>query len=153
MRQSQRPFDGHWTCHHWPADRGASQLSYLWTRLVNIANWPYVYGHSTNPVKDIAQLLQKLKGLKQLPKTAGCLLRTPMYTNLDTNQAMEVIYNLLDSLSLPEGFPWKAVKSAMERIMCNDIFEWEESYFLKLLGTAMGTLPVCGLLYILQSMK
>ena len=66
-----------------------------------------------------------------------------MYTNIDTNHTIEVISQWLDSLSLPEGFPLAAVKSAMELVMRNNIFMRGDCYFLQLLGTAMGTSAAC----------
>ncbi|KAL7547674.1 hypothetical protein ACHAWF_010952 [Thalassiosira exigua] len=44
---------------------------------------------------------------------------------------------------LPEGFPLTAIKEAMVLVTKNNIFEWEDCYFLQLLGTAMGTLEAC----------
>jgi len=99
----------------------------------------------TTYIKDSAQLLQKLKQVKQLPKNSWLFTADAksMYTNIDTNHAIEVISKWLDSLPLPEGFPLAAVKAAMELVMCNNIFVWGDSYFLQLLGTAMGTSAAC----------
>ena len=66
-----------------------------------------------------------------------------MYTNIDTQHAIKVISDWLDTLTLPEGFPLAAVKTAMELVMNNNIFIWGDSYFLQLLGTAMGTSAAC----------
>ena len=66
-----------------------------------------------------------------------------MYTNIDASHAIEVISKWLDSVPLPEGFPLVVVKTVMELVMCNNIFEWGDSYFLQLLGTAMGTSAAC----------
>ena len=66
-----------------------------------------------------------------------------MYTNINTNHAIEVISQWLNSLSLPEGFPLAAAKAAMELVMRNNIFVWGDCYFFQLLGTAMGTFAAC----------
>ena len=66
-----------------------------------------------------------------------------MYTNIDTDHAIEVITIWLRSLNLPEKYPLKAVIKAMEIVMRNNIFEWGNMYFLQLLGTAMGTSAAC----------
>ena len=70
-----------------------------------------------------------------------------MYTNIDTNHALEMICKWLDKLSrdglLPRDFPLAAVKEAMALIMLNNVFEWGDLYFLQLLGTAMGTSVAC----------
>ena len=70
-----------------------------------------------------------------------------MYTNIDTNHAIKVISEWLDSLhlnnQLPANFPLKAVKEAMMLVIKNNIFEWGELHFLQLLGTVMGTSAAC----------
>ena len=66
-----------------------------------------------------------------------------MYTNIDTNHAIEVISKWLDSLSLPKRFLLAAVKAAMELAMHNNIFVWGDRCFLQLLGIAMGTSSAC----------
>ena len=55
-----------------------------------------------------------------------------MYTNIDTQHAIQVITRWLDSLTLPEGFPLEMVKEVMARVTCNHIFEWGTVYFLQL---------------------
>ena len=62
-----------------------------------------------------------------------------MYTNIDTDHAIEVISEWLDSLPLPKGLPLAVIKAAMELVMRNNMFVWGDCYFLQLLGTAMGT--------------
>ena len=98
-------------------------------------------------IKDSAQLLQKLKAIKQLPQ--NCWLFTAgtksMCTNIDTNHALATIFKWLDYVRLLNRFPLAAVKVAMELIMCNNIFEWGDCYFLQLFGTATAGLSVlCG---------
>ena len=50
---------------------------------------------------------------------------------------------MLDSMSLPEGFPLEAAKADMQLVMYNNIFECGDSYLLQLLGTVMGTSAAC----------
>jgi len=70
-----------------------------------------------------------------------------MYTNIDTEHALDIIGKWLDKLDregkLPWGFPLEAVKEAMTLVMQNNIFEWGDLRFLQLLGTAMGTSAAC----------
>ena len=95
-------------------------------------------------VKDSQQILDEIAEL-HLP--ANALLFTcdanSMYNNIDTDHAIEVIsWWLIDMDSrdeLPHNFPLEAVLDAMKIIMKNNIFEWGDSCFLQLLGTAMGT--------------
>ena len=57
----------------------------------------------TTYIKDSAQLLQKLKAIKQLPKNSWTFTADAksMYTNIDTNHALETISKWLDSIPLP----------------------------------------------------
>ena len=70
-----------------------------------------------------------------------------MYTNIDTQHALEVISSWLDRLrnesKLPTDFPLDAIKEAMVLVMTNNIFVFGDLYFLQLLGTAMGTSAAC----------
>ena len=101
----------------------------------------------TTYLKDSGQLLDVLQDIGELPPTAKLFTAdaTSMYTNIDTNHAIDVIGKWLDSIAneLPANFPLKAVKAAMVLVMKNNIFEWGDLYFLQLLGTAMGTSAAC----------
>jgi len=67
-----------------------------------------------------------------------------MYTNIDTDHAIDVIGKWLDSLGgLPPNFPLAAAKEAMILVMRNNLFEYGDLYFLQLLDTAMGTSAAC----------
>ena len=98
-------------------------------------------------LKNSTSLLDMLERLGQLPPNAWLFTAdaNSMYTNIDTDHAIEVIGMWLDSLKdqLPPDFPLEAVKEAMELVMKNNIFEWGDLYFLQLLGTAMGTSAAC----------
>ena len=91
----------------------------------------------------------KLHELGALPSNARIFTAdaNSMYTNIDTDHAIEVITAWLTNLSntrqLPYGYPLPAVLEAMELVMRNNIFEWGNLYFLQLLGTAMGTSAAC----------
>jgi len=101
----------------------------------------------TTYLKDTGQLLDVLQYIGELPPTAKLFTAdaTSMYSNIDTNHAIDVIGKWLDSIvnQLPADFLLKAVKAAMVLVMKNNIFEWGDLYFLQLLGTAMGTSAVC----------
>jgi len=100
-------------------------------------------------IKDSATLLRRLRALGRLPSEARLFTADAqsMYTNIDTNHAIEVIGNWLDNLetngSLEDNglghFPIAAVKEAMKLVMENNIFEFGDMYFHQLTGTAMGT--------------
>ncbi|KAL7529764.1 hypothetical protein ACHAWF_003108, partial [Thalassiosira exigua] len=70
-----------------------------------------------------------------------------MYTNINTDHAIDMIGSWLDSLEererLPDGFPIDDVKEAMTLVMRNNLFELGYCYFLQLLEPAMGTSAAC----------
>ena len=100
-------------------------------------------------IRDSKQLLTKLQDLQALPPNARLFTAdaNSMYTNIDTDHAIEVITQWLRNLEqqnlLPVGFPTGAIIEAMELVMRNNLFEWGDMYFLQLLGTAMGTSSAC----------
>ena len=103
-------------------------------------------------IKNSAQLLAKLKRLQRrgrLPPDVWLFTADArsMYTNIDTEHALEVIGKWLDKLyregKLPRDFPLEAVKEAMAIVMRNNTFEWGDLRFLQLIGTAMGTSAAC----------
>ena len=98
-------------------------------------------------LKDSHELLTKLKAIGLLPPNAKLFTADAksMYTNIDTDHAISVISSWIDShsSSLPSDFPVNAVKDAMRLVMKNNIFEWGDTHFLQLLGTAMGTSAAC----------
>lgn len=93
-------------------------------------------------LRDGQQVLDEVSTL-DLPSNAILFTAdaNSMYNNIDTNHACEVIGSWLDELAPQIGadFPVDAIKTAMNVIMRNNIFEWGDLYFLQLLGTAMGT--------------
>ena len=95
-------------------------------------------------VKDGNQVLNEIGSLN-LPPHALLFVTDAnyMYSNIDADHAIIVITwwlkDLLDKKELPPNFPLDAVLSDMTTIMGNNIFEFGDCYFLKLLGTAMCT--------------
>ena len=95
-------------------------------------------------VKDGNQVLSKIGSLK-LPPYALLVVTDSnyMYSNIDADHAIIVITwwlkDLLEKKELPANFPLDAVLSDMTTVMGNNIFEFGDCYFLKLLGTAMCT--------------
>ena len=98
-------------------------------------------------VRDSSQLLDLLRDLGPLPPGAQLFTAdaVSMYTNICTDHALDVIGTWLDSLgpNLPQNFPLQAVKDAMVLVMKSNLFQWGDTYFLQLLGTAMGTSAAC----------
>lgn len=96
-------------------------------------------------IKDSKHLLYLLKQLGILPPNARLFTAdaNSMYTNIDTDHAIEIITAWLKSIDLPDKFPLEAVLDAMELVMRNNLFNWGDMFFLQLLGTAMGTSAAC----------
>jgi hypothetical protein len=100
-------------------------------------------------IKNSEQLINDLQSLGELPP--GALLfkadAESMYTNIDTEHAIAVISHWLDGLSsksqLPEGFPLQPLIQALEIVMRNNVFEFGDTRYLQLMGTAMGTSAAC----------
>jgi hypothetical protein len=65
---------------------------------------------------------------------------TSMYTNIDTNHALHVIGRLIHKI---DGKPNIALMAALRLIMTNNIMQLGDTFWLQLLGTAMGTPPAC----------
>ncbi|KAL7534503.1 hypothetical protein ACHAWF_004849, partial [Thalassiosira exigua] len=96
-------------------------------------------------IRDSHDFLAKLKKLGRLPPNAKLFTADvkSMYTNIDTDHAIDVTSTWLDSLELPDSFPLNAVKEAMKLVMRNNMFEWGDCFFLQLLDTTMGTSAAC----------
>ena len=100
-------------------------------------------------LRDSNDLLRKLRELGTLPPGAKLFSADAisMYTNIDFDHAIEEITLWFKRLAhdgcLPAEFPTKAVLAAMRIVMTNNVFQWEDCYFLQLQGTAMGTSSAC----------
>ena len=100
-------------------------------------------------INNSEQLINDLQNLGELPP--GALLfkadAESMYTNIDTEHAVAVINQWLDDLSnnsqLPPGFPLLPLKQTLEIVMRNNVFEFGDTRYLQLMGTAMGTSSAC----------
>ncbi|EJK68823.1 hypothetical protein THAOC_09967 [Thalassiosira oceanica] len=116
------------------------------TRMNHISKWLDFQLQRLKPfvptyIKDSHDLLTKLRNIGGLPSNARLFTAdaVSMYTNIDTEHAIRVIGNWME----PAGFPLRAVNDAMGLVMRNNIFEWGDTYFRQLLGTAMGTSAAC----------
>ena len=65
-----------------------------------------------------------------------------MYTNIDTNKAMNVIARYLkDSSELYSDVPIEALLDALNIVMRNNVFRFGDTHWHQISGTAMGTPP------------
>jgi hypothetical protein len=68
-----------------------------------------------------------------------------MYTNIDTPHGLTTLSNWLHlhRHELPRDYPIDMVISATELVMLNNIIQFDDTYWLQLTGTAMGTSLAC----------
>ena len=66
-----------------------------------------------------------------------------MYTNIDTEHGLKVLRLFLEELksegNLPTNFDIDMIVEAARLVMCWNLFEYGDSFFKQLIGTAMGT--------------
>jgi hypothetical protein len=71
-------------------------------------------------------------------------LPVSMYTNIDTTQALLVISQFLRTHPLCQNiYNIDSENRGLEILMRNNLFQFGNTYWLQLEGTAMGTPPVC----------
>ena len=70
-----------------------------------------------------------------------------MYTNIDTDYGFQVMEEWLNRLvqekNINNSFPIDLINSALEIVMTNNYFKFGNTYWVQLLGTAMGTPVTC----------
>ena len=68
-----------------------------------------------------------------------------MYTNIDTATALEAFNFLFDHYKkeIPENFPREFFLQALEIVMNRNLFQFDDTFWLQLDGTAMGTPTAC----------
>ena len=98
-------------------------------------------------LKDSNDLLKDLSSLPKLPPSARLFTAdaTAMYTNIDTATALEAFNFLFDHYKkeIPEDFPRDFFLKALEIVMNRNLFQFDDTYWLQLDGTAMGTPTAC----------
>jgi hypothetical protein len=98
-------------------------------------------------LKDSKSLIKRLKRLGKLPPTAALVTSdaVSMYTNIDTIHGMETLklWLTLHVHELPDGYPTDMVLKAVHLVMFNNIFQFDDTFWLQLTGTAMGTSLAC----------
>jgi hypothetical protein len=91
------------------------------------------------------ELKQCLERLPPLPSHARLFMcdAVSMYTNIDTDHALDTIGHFLRTNKLARGLPADAILSALDLIMRCNIFKFGDTFWKQLSGTAMGTPPAC----------
>ena len=98
-------------------------------------------------LKDSKSLIKKLRALGKLPPSATIVTAdaTSMYTNIDTPHGLQVLKAWFDlhAHELPHKFPTQMVLSAIKLVIECNVFQFDDTYWLQLTGTAMGTSLAC----------
>jgi hypothetical protein len=68
---------------------------------------------------------------------------TSMYTNIDTNHALQVISGFLRYHSFCKDVNAEPIIKALEIVMQNNIFKFGDTFWIQYSGCAMGTPPAC----------
>ena len=64
-----------------------------------------------------------------------------MYNNINTEHALHVISDFMETHILCKGLNWEPIYEALEIIMTCNVFQFSDYYFIQKTGTAMGTPP------------
>jgi hypothetical protein len=95
-------------------------------------------------IKSSFQLKQQLFQQPQLPISARLFTAdaVSMYTNIGTEHALRIITNYILTQPTHQSYEMlHAVATALEIVMTNNIFQFGDTYWIQLDGTAMGTPP------------
>jgi hypothetical protein len=96
--------------------------------------------------KNSTDIIQDLKEL-MLPENATLFSADAksMYTNIDTSLGLETLKDFLleNSTGISTSFPTNLFLQIMELVMRNNIFSFQDTYWLQTSGTAMGTPVAC----------
>ena len=94
-------------------------------------------------LKDSRSYLQQLQELNTLPDTAIVFAAdaVSMYTNINTDHALQTLRNwhTLHQAALPKDYPTQMVLEATQLVMNHNVFQFDDTYWLQLTGTAMGS--------------
>jgi hypothetical protein len=98
-------------------------------------------------LKDSWDLLESLKSLGSLPPNALFFTAdaVSMYSNIDTPLGLLSMQNWfnLHSHELPRDFPVATIIRGLDLIMNSNVFEFGDTWWKQLAGTAMGTSVAC----------
>ena len=105
--------------------------------------------HLPTYIKDWQSLKKSVQNLGVLPP--GSKLFTAdaisMYTNINTDHGLDIMSKWLTKLEkeskLEDGFPINLMLDLLELVMRNNFFQFGDTFWLQLTGTAMGTSVAC----------
>ena len=98
-------------------------------------------------MKQIIPYVADLKNITDLPPHAKIFTAdaVSMYTNIDTDTGINAFSKWLHIYSheLPPDFPCQLFLQILNFVMRNNIFQFNNTYWLQTKGTTMGTLAAC----------
>lgn len=98
-------------------------------------------------LRDSNQLLQETTSLGPLPQGSKIFTAdaVSMYTNINSEDGIRVISEWIRIYQddLPENFPSELFIDVLKIVMENNIFQFDDTYWLQRQGTAMGTSCAC----------
>ncbi len=94
-------------------------------------------------LKSSFQLVKEVSKITNLPPNARLFTAdaNSMYTNIDTDHALEQIGKYFYNARFQYDLPFDAIKDALEIVMRAGIFQFGDTYWHQLTGTVMGTPP------------
>ena len=102
---------------------------------------------SRSHLRDSYQVIHELKRLGRLPASARLFTSDAisMYTNIDPAHGMEAFQQWFDEYpgEIPPNFPKALFLEMLETVMTTNVFEFGDTDWLQLKGTAMGTSCAC----------
>ena len=102
---------------------------------------------SSSYIKDSNELLLRLKPLEKLPSNARLFTSDAkaMYTNIDITTGIDSFEKIFTHFSdfIPKDFPYTMFILVLNIVMSNNIFQFGDTYWLQLVGAAMGTSCAC----------
>ena len=98
-------------------------------------------------LRDSNQVLEELEAIGPLPPGAKLFTAdaVSMYTNIDTRHAMTVFRQWFRdySIEIPTDFPQELFLAVLEIVMTRNVFSFDDTFWLQIAGTAMGTSCAC----------
>ena len=95
-------------------------------------------------IESSRQLIETMKSITPLPPNCSLFKAdaVSMYTNIRTNQALRAIGTYIHQREKRfKSIPTDALTEALGIVMKNNVFQFGNTYWLQLTGTAMGTPP------------
>jgi len=103
--------------------------------------------HNPTYIKDTQNILQDLQKLKNLPTNAKLFTcdAESMYTNINSIHGPSIIEKWIEEYphNIPQNFPSTFLLKALQIVMNNNVFQFDDTYWLQICGTSMGTSCAC----------